>query len=346
MTYPNTNTSIFFRNEMIRFVFLALLFPFVFATLGCEPAEEVDEFGNESSALTSDEFEAQAPRCFDRKLSTGSSDFCKPEMFWWAYADQTCFVADRDVARLRLVGKCKDGWYWSAQVTCCAAPTTELTPMRPKRLRSTDSDETDDSDRADTRQQSSNLEDVFGQAAGGPGALPDRLCSVIAGTGPYGICKDAGCKRRGGKCKAKDIDDDGYYDECNCIATKKPTLSISDTDLEDARHADRADDTPHRDKGLDKRAAQEADIGLGKAWLVELWPVPEIDGKERDRSKLFAGRLIRDDADLSDSDLLEIADRICEKNGLLHIAFLERETERGLDFLCASRQHRLATQAH
>ncbi|MBR56663.1 MAG: hypothetical protein CMH54_01250 [Myxococcales bacterium] len=345
MTITNTNTLISHKNQMYRFVFLSLLFSFVFVTLGCEPAEELDEYGNETGALAPDEVQEQDTPCFDRKLSTGSSDFCKPEMFWEAYAEQTCFVADRKVANLRLVGKCKNGWYWSAQVTCCTPPTTALRPLRPKRLHTDDIDATDESQRSDEWQRSSNLEDFFMQTGGGPNALPDNLCSVIAGTGPYGVCKDSGCKRRGGKCKAKDIDDDGYYDECNCIAVKKP--KISSTDVENRHRADHAEDAADDgDQDLDTMESQEADARLRKARLIELWPVPERDSVDHDRALRFAGRLISDDADLSASDLLELADRICAKNGLLHIAFRDKGADHALDFLCATKPHRLTTQSH
>ena len=42
------------------------------------------------------------------------------------------------------------------------------------------------------------------------------LCSVVSGTPTLGICKDNGCAKSGGVCKAKDTDKDGIWDACHC----------------------------------------------------------------------------------------------------------------------------------
>lgn len=43
-----------------------------------------------------------------------------------------------------------------------------------------------------------------------------NLCTVTSGTPTLGMCKDNGCRRKGGRCKAFDSDQDGIRDDCIC----------------------------------------------------------------------------------------------------------------------------------
>lgn len=49
----------------------------------------------------------------------------------------------------------------------------------------------------------------------------DPYCAETVGTPTLGLCKDRGCKKRGGKCKAVDSDRDGIRDNCRCIGAKR-----------------------------------------------------------------------------------------------------------------------------
>jgi len=80
----------------------------------------------------------------------------------------------------------------------------------------------------------------------------DPYCSEVAGTPTLGICKDNGCKKRGGKCKAVDSDSDGIRDNCVCKGAKKGSS------VDSVSPVDRSPATP---RNLDDGAEDEDDIG-------------------------------------------------------------------------------------
>jgi hypothetical protein len=122
---------------------------------------------------------------------------------------------------------CFAGGYASIKYECCGfGPQIAGPCFGPTDPLALDAAKPDKADSAPQKsldlQQSDFASDAFGYSAN-----KSKGCTVTVGTPTLGICKDSGCKKSGGKCKAVDTDNDDLRDDCHCI---KPTPTPDDVD--------------------------------------------------------------------------------------------------------------------